>query len=72
MGNLNILKERKPQACLNRYSFAAGCHTRWRGLESHLMKGEGMALDKDMSPLGQGNDVYLNCSSNYHYSYSLA
>ena len=36
MGNLNILKERKPQACLTKGCYA-GCHIRWRGLESHLL-----------------------------------
>ena len=35
MGNLNMFKERNPQACLTEGSYA-GCHTRWRGLESHL------------------------------------
>ena len=35
MGNLNMLKERKPQGCLTKGCYA-GCHTRWRGLESYL------------------------------------
>ena len=35
MGNLHMFKERNPQACLTKGSYA-GCHTRWRGLESHL------------------------------------
>ena len=35
MGNLNMLEERKPQACLTKGCYA-GCHTRWPGLESHL------------------------------------
>ena len=37
MGNLNMLKERNPKACLTKGCFA-GCHTRWRGLESHLLE----------------------------------
>ena len=37
MGNLNMLIERgKKQACLNKGSYA-WCHTRWRGLESHIL-----------------------------------
>ena len=36
MGNLNMLEERNPQACLTKGSFA-GFHTRWRGLEPHLI-----------------------------------
>ena len=36
MGNLNMLKERTPQACLTK-GYHAGCHTRWHGLESHLL-----------------------------------
>ena len=36
MGNLNMLKERNPQACLTK-GCDAGCHTRWRGLEPHLI-----------------------------------
>ena len=39
MGNLNMLKERTPpppQACLTKGCYA-GCHTRWRGLEFHLL-----------------------------------
>ena len=37
IGNLNMLKvkERNPHACLAKGSYAV-CHTRWRGLESHL------------------------------------
>ena len=34
MGNLNMLREGNGQACLTKGS-SAGCHTRWRGLESH-------------------------------------
>ena len=34
MVNLNMLKERGPQACLTKGCYA-GCHTRWRGLEFH-------------------------------------
>ena len=37
MGNLNMFEERNPQACLTKGS-SAGCHTRWRGLESHLLR----------------------------------
>ena len=37
-GNLNMFKDRNPQACLTKGCYA-GCHTRWRGLESHLLKG---------------------------------
>ena len=40
MGNLNMLKERNPQACLTKGCYA-GCHTRWRGLEFHLYRGVG-------------------------------
>ena len=36
MGNLNMFKEEKKQACLTKGSYA-GCHTWWRGLESHRM-----------------------------------
>ena len=36
MVNLNMRDT--PQACLTKVSFA-GCHTRWRGLESHLKPG---------------------------------
>ena len=36
MGKLNMLKEWKPQGCLTK-GFYAWCHTRWRGLESHLL-----------------------------------
>ena len=36
MGNSNMFKERNPQACLTKGSYA-GCDTRWRGLESHLI-----------------------------------
>ena len=36
IGNLNMFKERKPKACLTKGSYA-DCHTRWRGLESHLL-----------------------------------
>ena len=35
MGNLNMFKESNPQICLTKGSYA-GCHTRWRGLESYL------------------------------------
>ena len=35
MGNLNMFKEKEKQACLIEGSYA-GCHTRWRGLESPL------------------------------------
>ena len=38
MGNLNMLRERTPQACLSKGS-EAGCHTRWRGLEFNLIDG---------------------------------
>ena len=37
MGNLNTFKEEKKQACLTKGSYA-GCHTRWRGSESHLYR----------------------------------
>ena len=37
MSNLNMLKERNPKACLTKGCFA-GCHTRWHGLESQLLK----------------------------------
>ena len=37
MGNLNMFKERNPQACLTGGSYADR-HTRWRGLESHLLE----------------------------------
>ena len=43
MGNLNLLKEGNPQACLTKGSYA-GCHTRWRGLDSHLL----VELKKDI------------------------
>ena len=36
IGNLNMFKERNRQACLTKSSYA-GSHTRWRGLESHLL-----------------------------------
>ena len=36
MGNLNMFKERNPLACLSNGSYA-GCHSRWRGPESHLL-----------------------------------
>ena len=36
MGNLNMFKEKEKQACLTKGSYA-GCHTRWRGLESPLL-----------------------------------
>ena len=36
MGNLNMIKERNPLACLTKGCYA-GCHTRWHGLESHLL-----------------------------------
>ena len=35
MGKSNMLKERSPQACLTKGSYA-GFHTRWHGLESNL------------------------------------
>ena len=35
MGNLNS-KSEKPQACLTNGCYP-GCHTRWRGLEFHLL-----------------------------------
>ena len=40
MGNLNM-REKKTQACLTKSSYA-GCYTRWRGLESHLLWGKGV------------------------------
>ena len=43
MGNLNMLKERNPQACLTKGSYA-WCHTRWCGLESHLLTAYSMAV----------------------------
>ena len=36
MGNLNMLNEKKKEACLT-MGLYAGCHTRWSGLESHLL-----------------------------------
>ena len=38
IGNLNMLKEITPKACLTKGRYA-GCHTRWRGLEFHLLNG---------------------------------
>ena len=37
MGNLNMLKERRNPS-LSDKGFYARYHTRWRGLESHLLK----------------------------------
>ena len=45
MGNLNMFKERNPQACLTKGSYT-GCHTRWRGLESHLFATKKKLLEK--------------------------
>ena len=55
MGNLNMLKGRPPpQACLIKGCYA-WCHTRWRGLEFHLM---GLIL-YDSSMQAHWKTVYL-------------
>ena len=49
MGNLKMFKERN-LACLTKGSYA-GCHTRWRGLESHILPYKIKILSKWVSGL---------------------
>ena len=37
MSNVHLLKKREKEVCLAKGS-QAGCHTRWHGLESHLLE----------------------------------
>ena len=43
-----MLKEGNPKACLTKGSYA-GCHTRWHGLESHLLQA-GTCLGQKSTP----------------------
>ena len=44
MCNLNMFKERNPQACLTG-GLGTGYHTRWRGMESYLLV---VSCDRDL------------------------
>ena len=61
MGNLNMLKERNPQACLTKDCYAR-CHTRWRGLESHLLVESHSPVE---SVLGLDEQVLLYLTSSH-------
>ena len=68
MGNLNMLKERNPQACLSR-----GCdaewYTRWRGLESHLSgKRHRVILYQGVCLIGQEGGRGVGHPQGYHMS----